>query len=126
MKKIIIFGFVTLFVLSAITGYSAEIYDNPYVPIKVNAGQKFTICLESNPTTGYEWEIARPLESNIVMFVYSSYKPGRRKLLGGAGRELWVFKAVGKGKTEVCFRYVRPWEKDVPPIDKKVFRVSVE
>lgn len=123
MKRIMFFA---LFVLLSVSGYSGEIYDNPYIPIEVKAGQKFIICLESNPTTGYDWEIAKPLDSNIVRFVYSSYKPGRRKILGGGGRRLWVFKAVGRGKTEVLFRYVRPWEKGVPPVDKKMFKFVVE
>lgn len=123
MKRII---FIILFTLLAISGYSQDIYDNPYVPIKATVGQKFIICLESNPTTGYKWEIAKPLDSNIVMFVYSSYKPGRRKLIGGGGRELWVFRAVGRGKTEIWFRYARSWERGVPPVDKKMFKVFVE
>lgn len=125
MKKIIVYGFVALFVLLNTSGYSQTYYDNPYVPIDVKVGRKFIICLESNPTTGYKWEIAKPLDNSIVKFVYSSYKPGRRKLLGGAGRELWVFKAVGRGKTEIWFKYVRPWEKGIPPIDKKIFKVIV-
>ena len=32
-----------------------EEYLNPGEPIKVKVGQRFTIRMESNPTTGYGW-----------------------------------------------------------------------
>ena len=39
------------------------------------------------------------------------YKPPEAKnIVGGAGKEIWTFKALKKGATEVSMQYGRPWE----------------
>lgn len=94
--------------------------------IEANAGEEFTVTFNSNRTTGYEWQLARPLDENIVKFVSSEYKPGPGRLVGEPGKEVWIFKAVKPGKTTVYLKYVRPWEKDVLPADGRAFVVMVK
>ncbi len=38
-----------------------EEYLNPGEPIKVKAGQIFAVRMESNPTTGYGWQLSKNL-----------------------------------------------------------------
>ena len=93
---------------------------------EVTVGQDFTITLESNPTTGYRWQLAQPLDEVIVTLVGIEFKPPDTRRLGAGGREVWTFKAVGQGRTTVEMAYLRAWEKDVPPIKRATFRVIVQ
>lgn len=86
-------------------------------PVSVKAGEEFTVSLESNPTTGYSWQLAKPVEEKVVTLVGSKYeRAGQKGVIGAGGREHWTFKATATGKTSVEMKYVRSWEKDVPPV----------
>ena len=91
-----------------------EEYLNPGEPIKVKAGQRFTIRLESNPTTGYGWQLAGPLDQTVVQCVTNIYEAPDSKLMGAGGHEIWTFRAIGEGQAEISMKYVRPWEQDKP------------
>ena len=84
--------------------------------LTVSEGKQFSITLDSNPTTGYHWELASSLDEDVVKLVGNAYRgPETTKLLGAGGKEIWTFKAVGKGEEAIRMKYVRPWEKGVPP-----------
>ena len=93
--------------------------------INARAGEQFTITLESNPTTGYSWQLAKPLDEKIVRSVGSEYTPSRTDLAGAGGAETWTFLAVKKGSAKITLQYARPWEKDKPPAEEKTFLVKV-
>ncbi len=95
-------------------------------PLDVKAGQRFTITLKSNPSTGYQWQLAQPLDETKVTFVASSYTRPQTTRIGAAGQSLWVFKAVNKGRTTISLKYVRVWEKDVAPVRTVNFRISIK
>lgn len=88
--------------------------------------KEFSIVLESNPTTGYKWELLSPLNDNIVQLVKSDFVPAPGGCMGGGGKDIWTFKAVNKGTTNVSFKYIRPWEKDSVPVKEETFTVVVE
>ena len=93
--------------------------------LKMNVGDEFIIMLTSNRTTGYEWQIDRPLEGNKIKQAGLIYTPDQTGLVGSGGKEEWRFKARGPGKSKIFFKYVRPWEKGIKPVDKKVFDVEI-
>jgi predicted secreted protein len=93
--------------------------------LDVAVGQEFSITLASNATTGYHWELAAPLDEAVVKLVASQYKTHETKMLGAGGQEIWTFTAVGRGQTVVQLKYVRPWEKDVPPVKTASYVVIV-
>ncbi|MCX5679293.1 MAG: protease inhibitor I42 family protein [Candidatus Omnitrophica bacterium] len=93
--------------------------------LKLNVGDEFIILLSSNRTTGYQWQIDRPLDGNKIKQAGLVYVPQKTDLVGSGGKEEWKFKARGTGKSKISFKYVRPWEKSVPPADKKVFDVEI-
>ncbi|MFH1150764.1 MAG: protease inhibitor I42 family protein [Actinomycetota bacterium] len=97
--------------------------------MKVKEGQDFTISLKSNPTTGFQWELAEPLDEKVVTKVSSEYKPdvsGGSSAVGAGGVEVWTFRATGRGDTEIKLKYVQPWQKDAKPAEERVFKVTVE
>jgi predicted secreted protein len=101
-------------------------FTDPTQPIQINSGQLFTIVLDSNRTTGYQWQLANPVDPSILQKVNNIYKAPETNQAGAAGKEVWTFKAVGKGKTTVEFHYVRPWEKTTPRATSTSFEVVVE
>lgn len=100
-------------------------------PISTNAtlsaktNEQFYITLSSNPTTGYEWQIASISHPNVVGFVSSEYIPPRSELLGAGGKQVLTFNALQEGNAIVKLQYVRPWETGVPPVSIYVAEVMV-
>jgi len=103
-----------------------EEYLSPGGTVAVNTGRRFAIRLQSNPTTGYGWQLAKPLDEKIVVQVTNDYIHPESSLMGAGGHEVWIFKAVGQGQAEISLKYVRPWEKDRPPAETNVFTVVVK
>ncbi len=93
--------------------------------IEVNVGQEFALALESNPSTGYHWELAQPLDETVLAFLGSEYRPPEANAIGAGGPEIWTFQAVGRGGATISLKYVRPWETDVPPPRAATFPVVV-
>ncbi len=94
--------------------------------ISAKVGQKFTITLVSNQTTGYQWQLAEPLDETMVKLVGSEYKAPQSGLVGRGGQEIWTFDPVRQGITQISLKYVRPWEKDVPTADERLYSVTIK
>lgn len=94
--------------------------------IDLTAGQVTTLEIESNHTTGYSWQLAEPLNEKVLKVEYWYYKTPNSKMLGAGGAEVWTFRAVGEGRTNLKLEYVRPWEKNVPAIKTKEYAVEVK
>lgn len=95
-------------------------------PIEVAVGKEFSITLKSNPTTGYHWELAGQPDEAVIKVAGNEYKGPETKLVGAGGQEVWTFNAAGKGEAVIKMKYVRPWEKDIPPIQTATFKVIVK
>lgn len=99
------------------TSASSEmaVYTQDKTNIAVSADSpKFTIKLESNPTTGYSWFL-HEYDVNLVQPLKREFKQGDKKLIGSPGYELWTFKIKPAGftvpqQTTIRFAYARPWE----------------
>lgn len=103
-----------------------EEYLSPGAVVVLNSGCRFAVRMQSNPTTGYGWQLAKPLDEKIVVLVTNDYIHPDTPLVGAGGNEVWVFKAIGRGQVEIALKYVRPWEKDQPPAETNVFKLIVK
>jgi inhibitor of cysteine peptidase len=113
----VIFAVIIIAAALALTlcgcGGASKEYSDPDVPIVVEEGQEFVIVLESNPTTGYQWQLAQPLDEEILSLVKAEFEEREEDgPLGAPGEERWTFKAEGRGTTTIDFSYVRPWEEE--------------
>jgi predicted secreted protein len=88
--------------------------------ITVKKGQEFTIILESNPSTGYQW-IPTFNTSNINL-VSHNFQPST-KLMGSPGTDTFKFKATNQGTEPLKMLYKRSWEKEF--VKEKVFNINV-
>lgn len=91
--------------------------------IVTSVGQEFTIALDSNPTTGYDWEETH--DENILALVEDKFEPDEKAkgLVGAGGTQYYRFLALKEGDTEITVTYQRPWEDTY--VSQKVFRVNV-
>lgn len=95
-------------------------------PIAVTVDQEFNITLRYNATTGYQWQLAKPVDETLLKLTGSEYKRPESGLIGAGGDQVWTFKALAPGKTQVELQYLRPWEKGTPPARTTNFVVVIE
>lgn len=88
--------------------------------IELKEGQVLVISLESNPSTGYMWEIEEADEGILrqtgkIEFEPESHLLGAPGLLGAPSKQILRFEAVATGQTDLRLVYRRPWEQDGKP-----------
>ena len=71
-------------------------------------GEPFTIRLQSNPTTGFEWQAI--FDPAAVALVDRKFDPGAGGI-GGGGEEVLTFRPLRAGRATITFDLRRPWEK---------------
>jgi inhibitor of cysteine peptidase len=81
--------------------------------VYTSANEEFQVTLDSNPSTGYEWQV-RSMNEAIVRLVSDEYIPRESGLVGAGGKQVLTFEASGEGKTTIALEYVRPWEPERP------------
>ena len=130
MKKFFLLVITLMLSISLITGCGGstiKAYSDPEETIDSGMDKEFIvlIALESNPTTGYSWEAE--YDAAMLALVEETFEPGeyaKENIVGAGGTELFRFKGLSKGETEITFNYKRSWETEV--LDTKVFTVEVK
>lgn len=100
-------------------------YVDPAAAIHAKTGHRFAIVLESNATTGYQWQVTVS-DDVIVRLVSQDYQAPSTELIGAGGHQVFELEAVGPGGATLNFEYLRPWENGVAPIDTRAFTVNVD
>jgi len=122
MRILVVILAILLIVVFAIV---ASLFFRSPKPITINKGDEFILVLDSNKTTGFGWQLAKPLNRNMLNLVQADYMPNKTDLVGAGGKEEWTFRAVNSGKATISFKYVRPWEK-VKPAKEKTFTIIIK
>lgn len=128
MKKPAIITFTLLVAASVIVASGCgrkPTYGPSTTSITAAVDSEFVIELPSNRTTGYQWQLTKPVDQDVVKLVTSSYEPSKSGRLGAGGTERWTFRAVGKGKTAIALEYRRPWEKTRPALQTRTVSITV-
>ena len=126
MRKFMVLVGVSTLALSLLAGCGGEVktYIDPEKTISVGINQEFIIALDSNPTTGYDWEESH--DDSLLSLVDDEYKPDEKAagLVGAGGTQYFRFKAIKTGQTEITLVYRRPWETEI--LEQKVFNVDIK
>lgn len=79
--------------------------------IRAKVGDRITVTLRENPTTGYKWEMKLGPGLTLVMgtFFGPSFSPSP-PLMGAGGTRTWVVKVDKPGTATLTGVYARPWE----------------
>lgn len=81
----------------------------------LEVGDRAIIKRESNPTTGYCWEVLGLDDQDVITLVERSYKADS-SLIGSGGVETFLLKASQPGVVALQLVYRRAWEQDIPPL----------
>ncbi len=78
--------------------------------INAAPNQIITITLDSNATTGYQWNLVTEPNAQVLKAVSSKYNGPSVGGVGAGGTETWQFQAVGAGRTTLKLSYFRPFD----------------
>lgn len=92
--------------------------------VELQKGQALVITLESNPTTGFMWEVVE-LEESILRQIGEAEFQSESEAVGAGGTETFRFEAVKAGQMALKLVYHRPWEEDVEPLETFSLQVMV-
>lgn len=96
--------------------------------LRLAPGERASIALKENPSTGYSWRIDKGASSNLAIVRIEdggfTRDGGDRKppLVGAPGVHRWTVEALSKGRARIEFVYERPWERK--PVERH--RVNVD
>jgi C1A family cysteine protease len=89
---------------------------------KVNKGESIPVILESNPTTGFIWELTNADAQKVLQLGESVFEP-KSDLLGAPMIQIIYLEGQEEGETSVQFTYRRPWLGDQVPKRKTTIQV---
>jgi len=95
--------------------------------ISVEIEGTFDISLESNSTTGYEWNITE-CDYSILELVNASYESAEDRtapVVGAGGSQKWTFKGLKDGETTLKLVYMRSWVGEDSAANKYHLHITV-
>jgi inhibitor of cysteine peptidase len=95
-------------------------FEDPTKAIRAAVGETFSVALAGNPTTGFTWQPT--FDPGILELVGESFEPAD-KSVGSGGQEVFRFRALAPGKSEINCGYRRPW--DNKSRETKRFRIKI-
>ena len=79
--------------------------------VEIAVGGSLVVHLESNPTTGFKWELSEITDQMVLkQDGEPEFVPPDEAIPGAGGKEIWTFKALSKGTSTISMEYSRPWE----------------
>jgi inhibitor of cysteine peptidase len=114
-------------VLTGCGGTKVTAYTESSQAINVNLNQDFTIALQANPTTGYDWQPV--FDAGLLSQVKKDYQQddhSGKQLVGSGGTDFFTFKGLKAGETKITFTYYRPWETPKAEDKQQVFNIVIK
>jgi len=95
--------------------------------VQLQESQCLVIMLPSNPSTGYSWQLVAVNRTVLQQEGASTYvpNPNPRRWVGVGGDEVFRFRVIGEGNSQLRMAYRRPWERSQPPAETFSLRVIV-
>lgn len=93
--------------------------------IALKVGERATIELEANPSTGYQWDLDADPDGDVVHIVSDHYVAAPTAVVGASGTQTIVIEGVGAGETQLSLSYGRPWEHSAPAAETANFTITV-
>lgn len=79
--------------------------------VEIAVAGTLTVTLESNATTGFQWELASISDQAVLEKQSNTFEaPEDTGMVGAPGKEVWTFKALKEGSSTISMEYSQPWE----------------
>ena len=93
--------------------------------VDVDAGERFEIRLDSNPSTGYAWQMSAMSTPGLVALESQTHVAADAGLVGAGGTDVFVFSALG-GAGVLRLEYARAFDDPIVPERVAEFIVLVD
>jgi inhibitor of cysteine peptidase len=93
--------------------------------IELSMGDHIEVALEGNPTTGYTWEVVSGQEL-LEQVSEAEFVAASQQMVGAGGQMRFEFKAIAPGTAVLQLVYLRPFERDVEPLQTFSIRLNVK
>jgi inhibitor of cysteine peptidase len=130
-RTLVIISVLALLTTGLLTGcvgsQTVPTYTDSNQTINMNLNQEFTIALQANPTTGYDWQPV--FDAGLINQVTKEYKQddhSGQQLVGSGGTDFFTFKALKAGQVKITFTYFRAWETPKPEDKQQVFNIVIK
>lgn len=90
----------------------------------MRVGERLTLQLSENPSTGYTWAFASLDETRLE--IESSSFSSDSAAVGSGGSETWILRARAPGHTRVELKLLRPWEGETSVIERFAVALGIE
>lgn len=131
MKKLLLPLLMIALTLTGCGGKPTEspvdelVISDPGKSIEVAAGNEFKIIIDSNPSTGYHWELIGNLDETKIEFVSKDYHADEPVLAGSGGQDIWTFKALAAGVTKIVLGNYPPGQGE-PALQEVTFTIIIK
>jgi inhibitor of cysteine peptidase len=92
--------------------------------IIIEKGSTLAVRLEATPGTGHSWKLVKINAELLKALGESAFENPRGGVPGAIEHQVFRFEAQAFGSSVLEMHYLRPWEKDVPPL--RIYRITVE
>lgn len=106
-------------VSAASRGIKSEVQSLSNATISTAVGKNFTIALDSNPSTGYQWQV-KNIDNSTTKLLNDQFVQPSSNLLGASGKQILAFQALKQGHTTIELQYVRPFQPNSPAMTYSV------
>lgn len=91
--------------------------------VEAEVGERVSLELEGNPTTGYTWEVTAIDPAVLALAGEPDYESSS-DAEGAGGTYTFLFDIVGAGETEVVLQYFPSWEEPTDTAGRFAFTLS--
>ena len=95
-------------------------------PVVLQVGESLAITLDSNPSTGYSWQLPNLKRAILQPQGEPQYTPPAQPMPGAGGQHTFQFVAVGAGRSTLTLVYKRSFEPNVAPVQTFTVHVTVD
>jgi inhibitor of cysteine peptidase len=95
-------------------------------PVALKIGETLAITLDSNPSTGYSWQVSTMKRAILQQQGEPQYTPPAQPMPGAGGQHTFQFVAVGAGRSTLTLVYKRSFEPNVAPVQTFSIHVTVD
>ncbi len=123
---VFVFVCVAFFGCTNKEGSNGKVYGKEDTNISVNVGEIFTLKLDENLTTGYQWSYVIN-DENVIVLSEDEYvqESTDENIAGAGGQRQLTFEAKSKGNTVISMVYEQSWEKHEDD-EKLTFNIEVK